>query len=341
MAPCRSRADSGAAAARPGWSSRCPPRPRSTTRDSRPHDLPVPCQCGHALGLATQPPVVLPADRPEVAARAVAALPVRDVDEEPAVADEAGEGGDRLFDVVAAGVRLLGGEGAYQTLLADLVHRRVAPQVVLDELEDRLGRHRTGHAVARRDGGREPQVEGRLELLAPARLRRERRLPVNPEAPLVVDDAERARPPVPVDAIELTTEHELGERDGGALLEPDGLPVTECREVEGAEGLDGAHDLRKPRPEDTTERQVRLALEFRRDVGHGLRELRSQVIGVEVPRRQPSVEPLEQRMHELADLAGAQVFPFDDVVGGEDSQDLLGEVAEWAGGEALEAGRRQ
>src|SRR5205823_5548661 len=226
----------------------------STTRHSSPHDLPVPCQGGRALGLPTQPPVVLPADRAEVAVRAVAALPVRDVDEEPAVADEGGEGGHRLLDVVAAAVRLLGGEDAYQTLLADLVHLRVAPQVVLDELEDRLGRRRAGHAVARRDGGREPEVEGRLELLAPARLRRERRLPVNAEAPLVVDDAERARPAVPVDAIELTPQHELGERDG---------------------------------------------------------------------------------------RAGAQVLPFDDVVAGEDSQDLLGEVAERAAGEALEAGRRQ
>src|SRR2546427_9262223 len=256
MAPCRSRAGSGAAAAPHGWSSPCPPRPRSTTRDSRPHDLPVACQrrCPVRLGLATQPAVVLPADRAEVAARAVAALPVRDVDEEPAVADEAREGGRRLFDVVSAGVQLLGGEDAYQTLLADLVHPRVAPQVVLDELEDRLGRHGAGHAVARRDGGREPEVEGRLELLAPARLRRERRLPVNAEAALVVDDAERARPPVPVDAIELTAEHELGEPDGRALLEPDGLPVAERREVEGGEGLDGAYDLRKAGTEDTAER---------------------------------------------------------------------------------------
>ena len=195
--------------------------------------------------------------------------------------------------------------------------------------------------MARRDGGREPEVEGRLELLAPARLRRERRLPVSPEAPLVVDDAERARAAVPVDAIELTAEHELGERDGRALLEPDGRPVAERCEVEGSEGLDRAHDLRKAHPEDATERQVRLALEFRRDVGRGSRQLRCQMIGVEVARRQPAVEALEQRMHELADLAGAQVFPFDDLVGGEDSQDLLGEVAERAGGEALEAGRRQ
>src|SRR6059058_783003 len=264
MAPCRSQAGSGAAAAPHGWSSRCPPRPRSTTRHSSRHDLPVPCQGGHALGLPTQPPVVLPADRAEVAVRAVAALPVRDVDEEPAVADEGGEGGHRLLDVVAAAVRLLGGEDAYQTLLADLVHLRVAPQVVLDELEDRSRRHRTGHAVARRDGGREPEVEGRLELLAPARLRRERRLPVSPEAPLVVDDAERARAAVPVDAIELTAEHELGERDGRALLEPDGRPVAERCEVEGSEGLDRAHDLRKAHPEDATERQVRLALEIGR-----------------------------------------------------------------------------
>src|SRR2546430_12900624 len=86
---------------------------------------------------------------------------------------------------------------------------------------------------------------------------------------------------------------------------------------------------------------MRLALELRRDLRRGSRELRPEIVGLEVPRREPRVEPLEQRMHELADLAGVQVFALQHVVGREDSQDLLCEVAEGAGGEPLEAGRRE
>ena len=108
--------------------------------------------------------------------------------------------------------------------------------------------------MAPRHGGRDLEVERPLELSPAARLRGERRLPMIAEAPLVVDDAKRPGPPLSVDAVELAADHKAAEGGGRTLLEPDGLPVAERREVEGGEGLDGAHDLRKARADHATQR---------------------------------------------------------------------------------------
>src|SRR6266446_6974148 len=175
----------------------CPRRPRSTTRRSWPHDLPVPRHRQRPLRLPAHAAVVLPADPAEIAVRAVSALLVRDAHEEPPVADERGKVGDGLLDVVAAPRPVGGEEATREAFLADLVHGRVAAQVLVDELEDRLRGDGSANAVTRRNRGGERQVERRLELLAAARLGGERGLPVVVEAALVVDDAQQSGTAVP------------------------------------------------------------------------------------------------------------------------------------------------
>src|SRR5207253_3130463 len=141
-------------------------------------------------------------------------------------------------------------EATREAFLAHLVHGRVAAQVLVDELEDRLRGDGSANAVTRRNRGGKRQVERRLELLAAARLGGERGLPVVVEASLVVDDAQPPGAAVPVDAIELAAQLERSDPSRGAFLEPDGLPVAERGEVEGGEGRDGAYHLGETRRED-------------------------------------------------------------------------------------------